>query len=32
LATQVYDGLSEEEIREIEAIALNREEFFGDRK
>jgi len=32
LATQVYDGLSEEEIKEIEAIALNQAEFYGDRK
>jgi len=32
LATQVYDGLSEEEIKEIEAIAMNRAEFFGERK
>ena len=32
LATQVYDGLSEEEIKEIEAIALNRGELFGDRE
>ena len=29
LATRVYDGLSEEDIDEIEQIALNRSNFFG---
>ena len=32
LASQVYDGLSEEDINEIERIALDRSSFFGDRK
>ncbi len=32
LAAQVYKGLSEEEIDEIEKIALDRSNFFGDRK
>jgi predicted DNA-binding antitoxin AbrB/MazE fold protein len=31
LAAQVYQGLSEEEIAEIEKIALDRRNFFGDR-
>ena len=31
LAMQVYDGLSEEQIDEIEQIVLNRREFFKDR-
>ena len=31
LATCVYDGLSEEDIDEIEQIALNRSNFFGTR-
>jgi predicted DNA-binding antitoxin AbrB/MazE fold protein len=31
LATQVYDGLSEQEIDEIEHIALDRRDFFGSR-
>ena len=31
LATQVYDGLSEEQIEEIEKIILNRRPFFADR-
>ena len=31
LATHVYDGLSEEQIEEIEKIILNRRAFFGDR-
>ena len=31
LATCVYDGLSEEDIDEIEQIALNRSNFFGSR-
>jgi hypothetical protein len=29
LAAAVYDGLSEDDIREIEAIALERGDFFG---
>jgi predicted DNA-binding antitoxin AbrB/MazE fold protein len=32
LAGQVYEGLSEEDIEEIERIALDRSNFFGDRK
>ncbi len=32
LASQVYEGLSEEDINEIEKIALDRSNFFGDRK
>jgi predicted DNA-binding antitoxin AbrB/MazE fold protein len=32
LASQVYEGLSEEDINEIERIALDRTNFFGDRK
>ena len=32
LATQVYDGLTKEEIAEIEQIVLNRQDFFADRK
>ena len=31
LATCVYDGISEEDIDEIEQIALNRSNFFGTR-
>jgi predicted DNA-binding antitoxin AbrB/MazE fold protein len=31
LAASVYDGLPAEEIREIERIALDRSNFFGDR-
>ncbi|MCH8291090.1 antitoxin family protein [Candidatus Poribacteria bacterium] len=31
LATCVYDGLSDEDIDEIEQIALNRRNFFGTR-
>ena len=31
LAAQVYQGLSQEEIAEIEKIALGRRSFFGDR-
>ena len=31
LAGQVYEGLSEEDIEEIERIALDRSNFFGDR-
>jgi predicted DNA-binding antitoxin AbrB/MazE fold protein len=32
LAFEVYDGLSPEEIQEIERIALDRSNFFGDKK
>lgn len=32
LAGKVYKGLSEEDINEIERIALDRSNFFGDRK
>lgn len=32
LAGQVYEGLSDEDINEIEKIALDRSNFFGDRK
>ncbi len=32
LASHVYEGLSEEDIDEIERIALDRSNFFGDRK
>ncbi len=32
LAENFYEGLSEEEIDEIEKIALDRSNFFGDRK
>ncbi|MEC4818481.1 MAG: antitoxin family protein [Scytonema sp. PMC 1069.18] len=31
LAAQVYEGLSATDIDEIEAIALNRDNFFSDR-
>ena len=31
LATRVYDGLSETDIEELEAIFLDRETFFKDR-
>ena len=31
LATCIYDGLSDEDIDEIEQIALNRSNFFGTR-
>ena len=31
LAGKVYEGLSEEDIDEIERIALDRSNFFGDR-
>jgi len=30
LAAQVYEGLSEDEIDEIERIALDRRDFFGE--
>lgn len=32
LASRVYEGLSEEDVDEIERIALDRSNFFGDRK
>lgn len=32
LAQNFYEGLSKEEIDEIEKIALDRSNFFGDRK
>ena len=32
LASRVYEGLSDEDIAEIEKIALDRSNFFGDRK
>jgi len=32
LAENFYEGLSEEEINEIEKIALDRSNFLGDRK
>ena len=32
LASQVYEGLSEEDINEVEQIALDRSNFFGNRK
>lgn len=32
LLGQVYDGLSEEEIEDIEEIILDRSNFFGDRE
>lgn len=31
LAAQVYEGLSESQIEEIERIALDRNDFFGER-
>ncbi len=31
LAAKVYDGLSDEQIEEIEKIALDRKDFFGDK-
>ncbi len=31
LAAKVYEGLSDEQIDEIEKIALDRRNFFGDR-
>lgn len=31
LATHVYDGLSEQQIDEVEQIILNRRDFFGER-
>jgi hypothetical protein len=30
LASSVYDGLSPQEVQEIEQIALHRRDFFGD--
>lgn len=32
LASQIYEGLSDEDIAEVERIALDRSNFFGDRK
>lgn len=32
LAGEVYEGLSDKDIEEIERIALDRTNFFGDRK
>ena len=32
LASQIYEGLTEEDINEVERIALDRSNFFGDRK
>ncbi len=32
LVTSVYDGLSSEEIDELEQIALDRQDFFGELK
>lgn len=32
LAENFYEGLSEEDVNEIERIALDRSNFFGDRK
>jgi predicted DNA-binding antitoxin AbrB/MazE fold protein len=32
LAEQVYTGLSEEEIDDVERISLDRRSFFGDRE
>lgn len=32
LATEVYEGLSQDEIAEIEDVALDRDTFFGERK
>lgn len=29
LATEVYDGLSDTEIKEVEQIAIDRRDFFG---
>lgn len=31
LATQVYEGLTEAQIDEVEQIILNRQDFFGER-
>jgi predicted DNA-binding antitoxin AbrB/MazE fold protein len=31
LASQVYEGLSDEQVDEIENIALDRNSFFGDK-
>ena len=31
LATKVYEGLSDQQIAEIEKISLDRRDFFGDR-
>lgn len=32
LAGEVYKGLSEDEIEQVETIALDRREFFGEQK
>jgi predicted DNA-binding antitoxin AbrB/MazE fold protein len=32
LAAQVYQGLSDQDINDIEQIALDRENFFGERE
>ena len=32
LAASVYDGLSPEDINEVEQIALDRHDFFGDQR
>jgi len=32
LAAKVYEGLSEDDIDEIERIALDRQDFFGENK
>jgi predicted DNA-binding antitoxin AbrB/MazE fold protein len=32
LAAKVYEGLSESDIKEIEQIALDRRDFFGEHK
>lgn len=31
LASEVYEGLSDQQVNEIEKIALDRNSFFGDR-
>lgn len=31
LAAKVYEGLSDEQVSEIEGIALDRKDFFGER-
>ena len=32
LAAEVYDGLSDEEINEVEEIAFDRKDFFGEKR
>jgi predicted DNA-binding antitoxin AbrB/MazE fold protein len=32
LAAEVYEGLHEDEINDVEKIALDRKEFYGERK